>query len=84
MRKPNGGSAYPWRVDLKKGNTVNGEKILEDVKHIEPRKTIRDSFAEKAITGICADPSITIDGNEKNLADMAYNVADAMLEARKS
>ena len=43
--------------------------------------TLRDYFAGKALAGLLADK--TIEGPAKSYARSAYEVADAMLEARK-
>jgi hypothetical protein len=48
--------------------------------------TLRDWFAGQAMAGFCADPEIQWSQGKKtevNLAKLAYEVADAMLEARK-
>lgn len=45
--------------------------------------TLRDYFAAKVVGGLLADPNVTLgQGREKNVARLAYEVADAMLEAR--
>ena len=43
---------------------------------------LRDDFAAMAIAGLCASPG-TRALSDKEIADAAYRVADAMLEARK-
>jgi len=52
--------------------------------------TLRDYFAAAALTGICAHPTAIKQGMEQTgdeapqfAADSAYEVADAMLAARK-
>ena len=45
--------------------------------------TLRDYFAAKALAGICANPANTALKSAGQFAQAAYNVADAMLEARK-
>ena len=44
--------------------------------------TLRDYFAAKAIQGACAN-SINKDVYTPDLAEWSYEVADAMMEARK-
>jgi hypothetical protein len=43
--------------------------------------TLRDYFAAKALQGIMVDPMMTMSADK--IADWAYEMADAMLEARK-
>ena len=45
--------------------------------------TLRDYFAAKALIGIMADPTDTQPYTNDELAHWCYQVADAMLEARK-
>ena len=45
--------------------------------------TLRDYFAAQALTGICANSGNTALKRAEQFAQAAYNVADAMLEARK-
>ena len=51
--------------------------------------TVRDYFAAKALQGLLAGSQITGNGGldnwrESHMADFAFCLADAMLEARKS
>ena len=46
-----------------------------------PGMTLRDYFAAKAMTGICAS-SPTDNFTDQRIAREAYNLADAMLKAR--
>ena len=65
----NGGPAFPaLHFDL--GDDEHG-------------MTLRDYFAAQALTGICANPGNTALKSAQQFAQAAYNVADAMLEARK-
>ncbi len=55
-----------------------------------PGMTLRDYFAAKALVGIChfwvqarTEVSTIADPNPKIVAEMAYEFADAMLEARE-
>ena len=65
--KDTGGSAFPLVVDM--NNEVTWDKGM----------TLRDYFAAKAMQGLCAGNST----NAQQIAEAAYIVADAMLEARK-
>lgn len=42
--------------------------------------TLRDYFAGKAMQGAMADPEVVM--NSKRIAEWAYSMADAMMEAR--
>jgi hypothetical protein len=42
--------------------------------------TLRDYFAAKALQGIMVDPMMTMSADK--IADWAYEMADAMMEAR--
>lgn len=75
--KDNGGSAFPI-PNLEHDSTFNG-------------MSLRDYFAGLALQGMWACPnpkSIVTDDNkvatDKDLARLAYEQADAMIEARKS
>ena len=48
--------------------------------------TLRDYFAAKAMLGIIADPHHDTGdmGGYDNIANFAYNIADAMLKAREA
>lgn len=46
--------------------------------------SLRDYFAAKALAGMLADPSVKLnDGRTRNVADLCYEMADAMLAARE-
>lgn len=46
--------------------------------------SLRDWFAGQAMQGLCADPSShELFDSHKEAAETAYQIADAMLEARK-
>jgi hypothetical protein len=51
----------------------------------EPEKgmTLRDYFAAKAMQGMCANPNCKAEVGEDKFAEAAYEVADAMMKARK-
>jgi hypothetical protein len=80
-----GGPAFPHSsqpLDAQ-GNPMCGE-------HSEWGMTLRDYFAAAALTGICAHATAIKQGMEQTgdeapqfAADSAYEVADAMLAARK-
>lgn len=45
--------------------------------------SVRDYFASHAMSGMLADPNVTLEGNGCNrIARLAYVMADAMLAAR--
>jgi hypothetical protein len=70
MTDKTGGTAFPVSI-----NTINGV-------HWSKGMTLRDYFAAKAMQGICASGP-TIEWSNKRLAEEAYDLADAMLEARE-
>ena len=47
-------------------------------------KTLRDELAMAALTGMCAAPVNCYVGNAQQLAEWAYQQADAMLAARQT
>lgn len=47
----------------------------------EPGMTLRDYFAGQALAGICTRNLLAFDTSE--IAKLAYDVADAMLEKRR-
>ena len=74
-----GGPAFPSKC----AGTIDGRDV---VKH--QGMTLRDWFAAKAIQGLLGGPNITIAGPVQSvaagLAVRAYEIADAMLAARKA
>ena len=64
MSEENGGPAFPVIDGLVYGKGM----------------TLRDYFAAKAVSGLCADPSMP---SATKAAEIAYAVADAMLKARE-
>jgi len=73
MSKPNGGPAFP--VDIRYEKDGQKHRLFSD------GLSIRDYFAAKALQGLLADTNIKSSAEE--FASQAYDVADAMLEARK-
>ena len=68
MEKNNGGPAFPQYI------------ISNNGAHVDGGMTLRDYFAAKAMQSIAeARPNTFIDA----IAELAYKLADAMLEARK-
>lgn len=49
---------------------------------VADKMTPRDEFAKAAMTAIVATPSFVVSGADE-LAHLAYEMADAMLEARR-
>lgn len=54
----------------------------DNIKAYHPGMTLRDYFAAKAMQGICASGP-TNEWSNSRLAAEAYDLADAMLKARK-
>ena len=54
--------------------------VCDAAEHYSDGMTLRDYFAAKAMQGMLADPSTP---EIMDIAGAAYEVADAMLEARK-
>ena len=50
---------------------------------IKNQPTLRDLFAMAALQGVLANPETNLDYGRMTYADLAYNHADDMLEARK-
>jgi hypothetical protein len=50
---------------------------------IKNQPTLRDLFAMAALQGVLANPETNLDYGRITYADLAYNHADDMLEARK-
>ena len=73
MSKENGGQAFPGMVCV--GHV--GEQPIYEHPH---GMTLRDYFAAKAMAALIASSLL---GEEGDIAGAAYEVADAMLEARK-
>lgn len=74
--KYNGGSAFPFgQTSEHDGRLVNGWG--------SEGMTLRDYFAAKAMQGMCADPS-TSGRKGSDIAEEAYQMADAMLAARNN
>ena len=76
MSKDNGGAAFPYV----------GQKYKEHGDGM----TLRDYFAAKAMQGILADPEAMHEGDDDTfgifadcISSQAYEIADAMLGARK-
>jgi hypothetical protein len=67
--KDNGGPAFPSMRDMRHNPDFDHEEGM----------TLRDYFAAKAMQGLCANGST----KATEIAQAAYIVADAMLEARK-
>lgn len=72
--KQTGGPAFPHTVEYK------GAGCAGVVPH--GGMTLRDYFAAKAMLGLMASPHMPGAFNVQPVADKAYMIADAMLEAR--
>jgi len=87
--KETGGSAFPAGA-IRKGRERPHDAgsdwvVTERMDPAHGGMTLRDYFAAKAMQGFCADPSNheLFDGYV-DMSECAYEVADAMVEARKS
>ena len=85
MANNNGGPAFPAGVVRKSrpAHDPGADFVVTDF--TEPRHqgmTLRDYFAAKAIQGLLASPKLSLEASKMSLAQQAYSVADAMLEAR--
>jgi hypothetical protein len=69
-QKDNGGPAFPH------DGRDNGPGNIKGRAH--DGMSLRDWFAGQALAGFCSDP----DMKTHHMANMAYELADAMLEAR--
>ena len=61
--------------------------IGTDENYFDPGMSLRDWFAGQALNGWCSDPNWTSwadKGSRNEAARRCYDMADAMLEARKS
>lgn len=76
MSKNTGGSAFPQEKVY-----VTGGQHHQSL-GMQGGMTLRDYFAAKAMQGMCAHPD-TWGLNGYSLAEEAYAIADAMLEARE-
>ena len=67
----------------------NSAKLLEsELRRLDARETLRDSFAAAALTGLLAWPGDEAGGNQQTnntpegVADLSYLYADAMMARR--
>lgn len=67
---------------------IAAQKMMQPARDTMAREELRDKFAMAALTGILVNiestDSVDRGGLRKIVADAAYRVADAMLEARKA
>jgi hypothetical protein len=66
------------------GMTVIEQNTMESIQNINqklPELKLRDIFAMHALNGMLASPDYS--GTPEQLADYAYQYADAMIERRK-
>jgi hypothetical protein len=59
---------------------IHNQPPAYQLQPIGPIATLRDQFAMAALTGLLANPDAA---KYKDRAEVAYNYADAMMEARK-
>lgn len=84
--KDSGGSAFPTGSVHKTRAAHDPGSDLRITAVVEPKQsgmTLRDYFAAKAMQGMCADPS-TSGRKGSDIAEEAYQMADAMLAARNN
>ena len=73
--KETGGAALPQQMYFR-----DGSPKVPDCADVG--MTLRDYFAAQALTGLCANQSITEDLSPKDVSCKAYFIADAMLKER--
>jgi hypothetical protein len=62
----------------------NAQKAVDSEPAVEPPKTLRDEFAMAALQGMLANSNTSFaDNSPTRIAAASYDLADAMLEARK-
>jgi len=74
-----------WRCKHCGAKFVNLDSLFagpQQIKIMEPMKTLRDEFAMAALTGLFASAPRP-DLQDKDAAKIVYAIADKMLEARK-
>lgn len=67
---------------------INEDVLEAQVRFLEnelakAKETLRDQFAMHAMQAMLSSPNCPMQVDENELADQAYVVADAMMEARK-
>lgn len=77
-KKNDGGPAFPYQFKYGYRNSPSGE-----VTEMGLGMSLRDYFAAKAMACIFSGGVKVEDPVEKNAADAAYRMADAMLKARE-
>jgi hypothetical protein len=79
MNKINdGGPAFPTSPHISQNHTTRETVVYQ---HLSDGISVRDYFAAKAMQGLRSDPNVSQPWGE--FARDAYEMADAMLEARK-
>lgn len=80
-RIKDGGPAFPTGTQISQ-NSATGETTIHQ--YLSDGISARDYFAAKAMQGSLADPGVRLDGEDRRqkLAELFYQVADAMLAAR--
>lgn len=84
-----GGPAFPYGKKTIRVDTYGGNET-EEMDGMQEGMTLRDYFAAKAMQAAISDPervnnvdSVHREGITKVMARMAYQMADAMMEARE-
>jgi hypothetical protein len=85
-RAPNGGSAFPgsYANDSDMNATAPDGQLVPPGSSVQmDGMSLRDWFAGQALAGLTACPNCPKDFDEHHMAASAYELADAMLAARK-
>tara|TARA_R110000787_G_scaffold84374_2_gene180872 strand:+ start:480 stop:716 length:237 start_codon:yes stop_codon:yes gene_type:complete len=69
------------RLDEYKFEQKANKKTIVDHGGLASNKTLRDEFAGQAMSGLYSDPELEM--SDYDIATFSYDMADAMLEARK-
>lgn len=87
MTKETGGPAFPQDyahtkvlVDMQRVGDITVNQLSDWSKQLAGM-TLRDYFAAKALSGLLAHPASDAH-SDKEIAQQAFNMADAMLKAR--
>ena len=82
MSDKTGGPAYPATISVNHTSGELGPYQFGDGDFKTPGMTLRDYFAAKAMQGYISIGTESL-SNRANIAQMSYDMADAMLAARK-
>ena len=77
--KDDGGPAFPVTYD----HQIFSPKFVAESRRLMSGLSLRDYFAAKAMQGAFNNPIPATQGEKEYIAQHAYRMADAMIEARK-